>query len=159
MALRFHLVCWISGLIVVTRSASTDFNVPVPGCPPDWTRLGSRCFIFRNTAKVFGDAESVCISLGGNLASIHSAEEKSFIRELINKGSGSYLRSWIGAHDGVKEGMWMWTDGSRFDYQDWHSGEPNNRRVENCAEINWQGEKWNDIACGHHRSFVCAKDL
>ena len=33
----------------------------------------------------------------------------------------------------------MWTDGSRFDYRRWGTGEPNNVGVENCIEMNWGG--------------------
>ncbi|KAM7411148.1 hypothetical protein PAMA_021230 [Pampus argenteus] len=139
MPLSFHLVCWITGLVVVTRQAAAENDIPVPGCPPGWTRLGSRCFIFRNIKKCMGDAESVCLSLGGNLASIHSAEEHKLLRELINKVSGSYSRTWIGCHDGVKEGMWMWTDGSEFNYQVWGKEEPNNHYGgEHCGETNWE---------------------
>ncbi|KAI3357868.1 hypothetical protein L3Q82_016254 [Scortum barcoo] len=84
---------------------------------------------------------SICISLGGNLASIHSAEEFLFVKELIHKGSGLYTRSWIGGHDGVKEGLWMWTDGSRFDHHFWDPWETNNHGgVEHCVETNFIGK-------------------
>ncbi|XP_049436960.1 galactose-specific lectin nattectin-like [Epinephelus fuscoguttatus] len=142
------------------RADSNEPDLPVPGCPPDWTRLDSRCFIFQNTERNAGDAERVCSSLGGNLASIHRAEELMLLKELIYKRSGSYSRAWIGCHDGVKEGMWMWTDGSKFDYQAWGPGEPNNNgRTEHCVEMNWREQYWNDIPCNVGRPFVCAKDL
>ncbi|GLD70221.1 galactose-specific lectin nattectin-like protein [Lates japonicus] len=107
-----------------------------------------------------GDAENICLSLGGNLASVHSAAENRLLRELIRKGSGSYVHTWIGGYDGIKEGQWMWTDGSNFDYQIWGPGEPNNHGgAENCIEMNWAVEYWNDLPCFYGKPFVCAKDL
>ena len=164
MASGLHLVfflCFISGLPTgETASLANNLEVPVPGCPPKWTRFGSRCFIFENRHVTMGDAENHCLSLGGNLASIHNVEEASFIRDLIQMGSGSFLQTWIGCHDGIKKGQWMWTDGSRFDYQSWGPGEPNNHwGGQQCVEILWDGRFWNDLPCYYSRPFVCTKDL
>ncbi|XP_071314805.1 lectin-like [Trachinotus anak] len=60
-----------------------------------------------------------------------------FLRELIHKTSGSYSSAWIGCYDGIKERTWMWTDGSKFDYQAWGLHEPNNNGgAEHCVEMN-----------------------
>uniref|UniRef100_A0A3B3X957 C-type lectin domain-containing protein n=1 Tax=Poecilia mexicana TaxID=48701 RepID=A0A3B3X957_9TELE len=86
-------------------------------------------------------SQSDCISLGANLASIHSSGEHIFLKELVNSKKGSYQRTWVGGHDAVKEGVWMWSDGSKFDYTKWGSGEPNNvAGNEHCMEINIAGE-------------------
>uniref|UniRef100_A0A4W6EV23 C-type lectin domain-containing protein n=1 Tax=Lates calcarifer TaxID=8187 RepID=A0A4W6EV23_LATCA len=125
-----------------------------PGCPPDWTRLGSRCFIFQNSHRSMGDAENICLSLGGNLASVHSADLPSCLQKkpvMCMSTAPSFL---------FQEGQWMWTDGSNFDYQIWGPGEPNNHGgAENCIEMNWAVEYWNDIPCFYGKPFVCAKDL
>lgn len=156
MAFVFFL-CWISGLLI---GANWGSYMPVIGCPPDWTQLDARCFMFHNRHVVMAEAESICIALGGNLVSIHNEDELLFVRELIYKESGHYPRTWIGCHDGVKEGVWMWTDGSGFDYSSWAAREPNNNRGEHCVEMNFAGVHWNDIPCiNYPRPFVCAKDL
>uniref|UniRef100_A0A4W6EU42 C-type lectin domain-containing protein n=1 Tax=Lates calcarifer TaxID=8187 RepID=A0A4W6EU42_LATCA len=117
-------------------------NQTTPGCPPDWTRLGSRCFIFQNSHRSMGDAENICLSLGGNLASVHSAAENRLLRELIRKESGEAFTNTQDLPSCLQkkpEGQWMWTDGSNFDYQIWGPGEPNNHGgAENCIEMNWQ---------------------
>ncbi|XP_039671319.1 collectin-12-like isoform X2 [Perca fluviatilis] len=103
--------------------------------------------------------KTFCQSAGGNLASIHSDAEHKFIRNYIKQVTGSYRHSWIGGTDAVKEFTWLWTDGSNFDYTSWNAGEPNNLGGENCLEMNWGGENWNDGHCTNQFSFVCSKNL
>ncbi|XP_039671321.1 galactose-specific lectin nattectin-like isoform X4 [Perca fluviatilis] len=142
------LLCLSSGLLAAYGQAS---------CPPDWTQFGSRCFNFNIGPKTWPDAETFCQSAGGNLASIHSDAEHKFIRNYIKQVTGSYRHSWIGGTDAVKEFTWLWTDGSNFDYTSWNAGEPNNLGGENCLEMNWGGENWNDAGCTYQASSVCSK--
>uniref|UniRef100_A0A8C4NYT3 C-type lectin domain-containing protein n=1 Tax=Dicentrarchus labrax TaxID=13489 RepID=A0A8C4NYT3_DICLA len=160
----FYLVYCLLHTLQITGTAEMsttddDTNKEVSSCPPGWTQFGSRCFIFFHSPKTWIDAEHTCISAGGNLASIHSADENVFLRNLIVQVTSQHLHTWIGAHDGVQEGKWMWSDGSKFDYQRWSIGEPNNYNIEHCAEMNWGGNYWNDSQCQHGKHFVCAKDL
>ncbi|ROL45133.1 Galactose-specific lectin nattectin [Anabarilius grahami] len=59
--------------------------------------------------------------------------EKNFLLSLLPSSS---TQSWVGAHDAVQEGQWLWSDGTAFLYTNWCSGEPNNAQSENCLEIN-----------------------
>ncbi|KRX12317.1 Galactose-specific lectin nattectin [Trichinella nelsoni] len=97
--------------------------------------------------------------MGGNLASIHSAKEQSFLRSYMNRVSFGYRLTWIGGHDGVKEGFWMWADGSRFDYQAWATNQPDNKKNQDCLEMNYAGNFWNDARCTLLRPYICSKDL
>ncbi|XP_078118879.1 galactose-specific lectin nattectin-like isoform X2 [Sander vitreus] len=130
-------------------------------CPPGWTQFGSRCFAFHIQTKSWPDAENFCISTGGNLASIHSDEENTFLKDFINQVSGTYKTSWIGGFDAVKEGMWMWADGSKFSYESFSAGQPDNfSGGENCLLMNWGGaNSWNDGGCSTPLSFVCSMNL
>uniref|UniRef100_A0A8D0DFC0 C-type lectin domain-containing protein n=1 Tax=Sander lucioperca TaxID=283035 RepID=A0A8D0DFC0_SANLU len=127
-------------------------------CPPGWTQFGSRCFAFYIQAKTWIDAETFCQTAGGNLASIHSAEEHTFLKDYINQVSGTYKNAWIGGTDAVKEGTWMWTDGSKFNYKIWNVEQPDNiGGAEICLEMNFLGNNWNDRPCSTPLSFVCSK--
>uniref|UniRef100_A0A8D0DCI0 C-type lectin domain-containing protein n=1 Tax=Sander lucioperca TaxID=283035 RepID=A0A8D0DCI0_SANLU len=129
-------------------------------CPPGWTQFGSRCFAFYIQAKTWIDAETFCQTAGGNLASIHSAEEHTFLKDYINQVSGTYKNAWIGGTDAVKEGTWMWTDGSKFNYKIWNVGQPDSiSGAEICLEMNFLGNNWNDRPCSTPLSFVCSKNL
>uniref|UniRef100_A0A8D0CSC9 C-type lectin domain-containing protein n=1 Tax=Sander lucioperca TaxID=283035 RepID=A0A8D0CSC9_SANLU len=100
-----------------------------------------------------------CQSAGGHLASINSDAEHRFIRYYIKQVTGENPPAWIGGHDLVQEGIWMWTDGSQFYYQSWGGGEPNNCcGGENCLLINWR-DNWNDGTCSSQLPFVCSKNL
>ncbi|XP_071390771.1 ladderlectin-like [Centroberyx affinis] len=117
-------------------------------CPAGWSFHGSRCFIFYNSQKTWILAESGfslllqqhCLTLGANLASIHSLEEYQFIQEMVKGSSGGFPPTWIGGFDTAQNRLWFWSDGSRFDYQLWNSGEPNNYGGRKpCIEMNYGG--------------------
>ncbi|XP_078119074.1 galactose-specific lectin nattectin-like [Sander vitreus] len=119
-----------------------------PCCPPGWTQFGTRCFSFYIQTKTWSDAETFCQTAGGNLASIQSAEEHAFLRDYINQVTGIDKNAWIGGTDAVQEGTWLWTDGSKFDYKSFAAGQPDNAGgVENCLEMNWGGNGWNNGVC------------
>ncbi|XP_041654465.1 ladderlectin-like [Cheilinus undulatus] len=100
-----------------------------------------------------------CTSLGGNLASIQTSEEYTFIRDMIKKTTKSHKETWVGGYDAPKEGVWLWSDGSQFVFTDWARGEPNNRWGEDCMEINFRGRDYiNDADCRLEKCLVCAMD-
>ncbi|XP_056109197.1 ladderlectin-like [Rhinichthys klamathensis goyatoka] len=98
-----------------------------------------------------------CQSLGANLASVRNKLENKFLLSLLPSPS---TRTWIGAHDAVQEGQWLWSDGTVFLYTNWWTGEPNNAGVpdnyqgaEDCLEINFSSDRsWNDFPCS---SLLC----
>ncbi|KAK9976692.1 hypothetical protein ABG768_021897, partial [Culter alburnus] len=97
-----------------------------------------------------------CQSLGANLASVHNKPENEFLLGLLPSSSS---RAWIGAHDAVQEGQWLWTDGSLYDFTNWCSGEPNNLGTENCVDISWTSNRcWNDLTCSGQIGYICVTD-
>ncbi|XP_028447359.1 galactose-specific lectin nattectin-like [Perca flavescens] len=111
-------------------------------CPPEWTQFGSRCFSFYSETKTWIDAETFCQTAGGHLASIHSDEENTFLKDYINQVTGANTQAWIGGSDAVQVFTWLWTDGSNFDYTSWAAGEPDDAGgKEKCLEMNWNGEQ------------------
>ncbi|XP_029919440.1 ladderlectin-like [Myripristis murdjan] len=130
-------------------------------CPSGWSRYGSRCFAFFSSPKNWLQAEDYCLHFGANLASIHSSAEYHYIQELVLSRTGELTPAWIGASDAVQENMWLWSDGSRFDFQHWAWGEPSNfEGGEACIEMNYIVDKlWNDLTCGYQLPFICAKRL
>uniref|UniRef100_A0A8C6WW05 C-type lectin domain-containing protein n=1 Tax=Neogobius melanostomus TaxID=47308 RepID=A0A8C6WW05_9GOBI len=144
MAANFPLMaflCLAGALLTAGAALITLFIVPHsqaveldPECPEGWTLFGTRCFKFFFSQSTWTESEKSCQSLGANLASIHSAEENAFVVELIKEAdvqgvvNGQNLFTWIGGHDAVKENVWMWSDGSVWDYAIWGRGQPDNWR-------------------------------
>ncbi|VDK60507.1 unnamed protein product [Cylicostephanus goldi] len=84
------------------------------------------------------DAETLCRSYGGHLASIHSSSENDFVAELSKMG-----KTWTDWHDLTWIGLmephpndWYWTDGTEVDYTGWAPGEPNHwKGIQHCATV------------------------
>lgn len=85
-------------------------------------------------------AQSYARSFGGNLATIRSATERTWI---LNKFSPANPL-WIGLNDVTTEGTFEWVSGEAVTYKAWNPGEPNNANGgEDYAEMLSSGQ-WND---------------
>ncbi|XP_067235884.1 galactose-specific lectin nattectin-like isoform X1 [Chanodichthys erythropterus] len=127
-------------------------------CETGWTAYGCRCFKFFNYQYRWISAEYLCLAYGGNLASVHSHNEYVFIQSLVRQTTYGSTRAWIGGHDAVEEGHWLWSDGKNMNYQIWSPGNPSNYLgKEHCLEINYDNGNWNDDNCSKEKPFVCAK--
>uniref|UniRef100_A0A3P9N544 Galactose-specific lectin nattectin-like n=1 Tax=Poecilia reticulata TaxID=8081 RepID=A0A3P9N544_POERE len=139
----------------------TSFHFPDCSCPTGWSQYGKRCFLFQNTQKDWASAERTCNDFGANLASIHDNNEHDFLKKLVKTETGSFQRTWVGGHDAEKEGVWLWSDGSKFDYNKWSSGQPDNTGSnEHCLAINYEDPTylWNDAPCTFKYVSICAKN-
>ncbi|WP_368853855.1 C-type lectin domain-containing protein [Enterobacter hormaechei] len=131
-------------------------NVQGQKCPLGWTSFGLRCYKYISQPANWIRAERNCQSLGANLAFVRNKLENNFLLSLLPTPS---TRSWVGAHEGVQDGQWLWSDGTPFLYTNWCSGEPNNHKsAENCLEINFPPNRcWNDAPCSVLKSSICVK--
>ncbi|KAM6952239.1 ladderlectin-like [Lycodopsis pacificus] len=104
-------------------------------------------------------AEKHCVSLGGNLASVHNILEYEGIQKIILDSSQENKSSWIGGSDAEEENQWLWTDGTIFGYTNWCAGEPNNGGgIQYCMQMNYGGAKcWDDVQCSSNKPSVCVK--
>uniref|UniRef100_A0A8C8K038 C-type lectin domain-containing protein n=1 Tax=Oncorhynchus tshawytscha TaxID=74940 RepID=A0A8C8K038_ONCTS len=87
-------------------------------CSTGWFKHGHRCFTYIRTERTWAESEQYCVFQGANLASIHSTEENHFIQEMIRRQTHDFPRVWIGGQDATQERLWLWSDGSRFYYQE-----------------------------------------
>uniref|UniRef100_A0A8C6TC13 C-type lectin domain-containing protein n=1 Tax=Neogobius melanostomus TaxID=47308 RepID=A0A8C6TC13_9GOBI len=132
--------------LLVVLMISDGCKLPTDGlplfgrcCPEGWTLFGTRCFKFFDSKLTWTEAEKSCQTHGANLASIHSAEENAFVVDLIKNATGENRWTWIGGQDA--ETLWMWSDGSVWDYSKWPSVQPDNDGgIEHVLEINWAGK-------------------
>ena len=108
---------------------------------------GCSCYRkFKQQKKTWIDAETACESIGAHLAVITSDQENAFLHS---------RDGWIGLNDRVKEGKWVWVDGSVFNYTNWGSDQPDNENNEDCVFKEGAGN-WNDLDCTkYHRAYIC----
>ncbi|XP_041654456.1 galactose-specific lectin nattectin-like [Cheilinus undulatus] len=153
------LLCLTSGLLVKNAYGSHLGSCKV--CPPGWTQFGQLCYMFNFNKMDWADAERFCTTIGGNLASIHSKSEYDLLENALLTTTGRHMNIWLGGYDAAKEGVWLWSDGSHFDFKFWNKGEPNNfRGAEHCMEMNLGDHiNVNDNNCKEKRSFFCFKHL
>uniref|UniRef100_A0A3Q1H0V6 C-type lectin domain-containing protein n=1 Tax=Anabas testudineus TaxID=64144 RepID=A0A3Q1H0V6_ANATE len=141
-----------------TESTSrTTLDIAERKCYSGWVQRDSRFFLFVNRPLKWIDAERYCQTSEANLVSIHSPAEYAFIQELIKNQTGTDTEAWIGGTDGAENMQWFWSDGSRFFYYNWATGEPNNfAGIESCIVMNFKDKHlWNDEPCWIPHPFVC----
>lgn len=77
----------------------------------------------QDAVTTWEESKQYCESQGGYLATITSQEEDEFLYDYITDiGYDSVL---FGLSDTDQDGVWTWVTGEPFDYENWHSGEPN----------------------------------
>uniref|UniRef100_A0A8C6T8G6 C-type lectin domain-containing protein n=1 Tax=Neogobius melanostomus TaxID=47308 RepID=A0A8C6T8G6_9GOBI len=118
--------------------------------------FNGRSFICIQSASTWAEAQQRCVSLGGNLATIHNQQEEEFVKE-VAKGSAA----WIGSTDAQQDGLWLWINSKPMTFTGWCVGEPNNHRgPQQCAVINFSAKKcWDDERCLVKLPFVCETEL
>ncbi|XP_051997795.1 ladderlectin-like [Xyrauchen texanus] len=130
-------------------------NTEVEECPFGWTPFGKKCYKFFSPQVDWITAEKNCQSRDSNLAPVRSQVENEFLLSLVPVSA----RCWIGGHDGVKDGQWLWSDGTTFDYTNWCSNEPSGGTA-TCLEINWTNKRcWKDQLFSTPMGYICAKSM
>lgn len=128
-----------------------------PACPQCVSKPapGGGTLAFCFSEKDWASAEADCVSQGGHLASIHTADTGEAIA-----AEASSIRAtdwWIGLNDITTEGAFTWTDKTPLDFTGWASGEPNNANGgENCVHLNgFNLSSWNDNDCALSFHYIC----
>ncbi|XP_015257804.1 PREDICTED: type-2 ice-structuring protein-like [Cyprinodon variegatus] len=130
-------------------------------CSHGWTPLNGRCFRYIPRPMSWAKAEKNCLSMRGNLASVHDIEEYHEIQRLILTSGHEYKQTWIGGTDAQEENQWFWSDGTPFHFTNWCSGEPSNtwniHGNQHCLQMNYGYRKcWDDLQCSYPRPSLCA---
>ncbi|KAM6973882.1 uncharacterized protein LKV04_015580 [Tautogolabrus adspersus] len=133
-------------------------------CPVDWLLFNNSCYFISRNTRTWPESKSYCESKGAYLAIIHTAEEQTFLWDLLPRGHwNSY---WFGITDGDTEDHWKWVDGSSLVGGFWEVGEPNNHINEDCGYIvktqvleRVAIRSWYDAPCSMSLPFICEKEM
>ncbi|GMR52159.1 hypothetical protein PMAYCL1PPCAC_22354 [Pristionchus mayeri] len=124
------------------------------------------CYQVSTAAENWEDAQKICKTLGADLASVHSAQENSFIRRLA-MSHGALKGVFLGGKSTGKDNGFGWTDGSPWDYNSFATGYPAAGKGD-CVVMDtstsagqWQNQDCSaslPVACARQSSnHVCAK--
>jgi len=76
----------------------------------------NKCYKYHSTLTTQPLAEAACVSEGGTLVSINSADEQNYVVSL------SRSDIWIGLNDRDTEGIYRWESGAAVVYTNWNYG-------------------------------------
>uniref|UniRef100_A0A8D2IVV1 Macrophage mannose receptor 1 n=1 Tax=Varanus komodoensis TaxID=61221 RepID=A0A8D2IVV1_VARKO len=133
-------------------------TTPAPTCPDEWGSSDQRSVCYKaftkgDEKKSWAEAQSFCVAIGGDLASISSLKEERSLQRYL-----STSHYWLGLNYINPDEGFQWSDGSPVSgYTNWEYGEPNNYNgVEHCAEINGNTRmRWNDVHCDEAYYWIC----
>uniref|UniRef100_A0A3Q2PHP2 C-type lectin domain-containing protein n=1 Tax=Fundulus heteroclitus TaxID=8078 RepID=A0A3Q2PHP2_FUNHE len=89
-------------------------------CPPGWSPINNRCFRYVSKPMTWARAERHCLSMGANLASVHDTNEYHQVQSVIKMATYKSDETWIGGTNAQETSIWLWSDGSRLHYTNWH---------------------------------------
>ncbi|XP_006023404.1 C-type lectin domain family 17, member A-like isoform X1 [Alligator sinensis] len=122
-------------------------------CPSNWKMFEENCYYFSNQSKNWKDAKQFCTDNGSDLVVVNTENEQLFLKMHVNRSS-TY---WLGLSDTVREGNWVWVDGSPIITSFWLvPRNTDNREEEDCASMQPDG-KWNDVSCFLNNYWICEK--
>lgn len=104
------------------------------------SHLDGHIYAVFNEAYSWNEAEDLCESMGGHLATITSKKENDFIKTLL--GENFY---YIGANDKQTEGQWKWVTDEEFSYTNWEEGQPDNAFSNEHFLMIYPDGTWNDL--------------
>jgi len=87
------------------------------------------------------NATNAATALGGNLATINTAAENTFIKNAISPSTGSV---WIGLNNNNNGNNFSWQSGEAVTYTNWLSGEPNETQSNVAARLVKSHGQWTD---------------
>ncbi|KAM4725658.1 uncharacterized protein FYW61_013782 [Anableps anableps] len=133
-------------------------------CLTNWHLFNNSCYFISSERRTWTRSQTYCQSQGAHLAIILTAEEQTFLWDLLPRGHwNSY---WFGITDAKTEDVWKWVDGTLLVGGFWEVNEPNNHINEDCGYIvktnvleRVATESWYDAPCSMALPFICEKEM
>ena len=140
---------------------------PDSECYPGWKKFEKNCYRLSTGIKFWMDAENDCIDQNAHLVSIHSHEEMKFVQKITHNMDQVHLGATRNNFNTQTANKYSfdWTDGSKFDYENWANREPNEFRpidrkhLDKIITKKWSGRGWTDDAYDHQHRYVCKKPM
>merc|ERR1711970_922136 len=131
-------------------------------CPPrcidgSWTMdsTGDYCYQVFTTKLTGSAAQAACQTYTngastGNLASIESSTENTFVMGLLTQSAHIGLVTFCNPSSSTS--CWEWEDGTTYSYTNWGSGQPKKKKP--CGFMKTDGT-WSSSKCSKKYHYVC----
>ncbi|OWF41067.1 Brevican core protein [Mizuhopecten yessoensis] len=96
---------------------------------------------------------------------IKTTGKQTFVYNTLKSLHWHYNGLWIGGSDSVREGKWVWVDGTPMSFGNWHRGQGpsahhgfffSSSSFEDCAQMRLDDSgRWHDYSCGRSYSYIC----
>ena len=114
-----------------------------------------KCFtVVDNTPtfyKNWNQSKSECFNHDQRLASVLSKREEEITKKIVSPNTGL----WIGLNDIENEGVYVWVDGSTYDFINWAVPYPTGGRDLNCVLI-YNGESSDQNCNDTRQNHLCS---
>ena len=138
-------------------------SLPPPPVPCPGSTFEDSCYEFIAERVSWSEARAACVTWGGQLVSVESLEEDSFLAEWpeqlgIPVGDGTGI--WLGATDELQDNDFLWPDDTPLTFMGWAPNQPDNGAGLDCIEKRNDGtELWYDRRCTDLNPYVCERGL
>ncbi|KAM8881589.1 type-2 ice-structuring protein-like [Synchiropus picturatus] len=151
------VICFFALVCIIIPLAKADLVKRSVTCPQYWAESNGRCFQYITTELSWAQAELHCQTIGGNLASIHDIGNSAKIIQIMFWADHGNRVAWAGGTNAQENDIWLWSDGTPFEFNNWCVGEPNGvARGAHCVQINYSAQHcWDDDICTIAKPFVC----
>jgi Lectin C-type domain len=150
--LRFRYLLVVGLLFLMTHSRCNGTIIAGPIVNP----LDNNTY-YLTSSDTWTASETTAVSLGGQLATVTSAADDTWILNTFSPYSGTTISLWIGLYDPTGAASndsgsqhannFIWSSGQSSAYRNWASGEPNDDSV-------WGGEYYTALFLQTYRSVL-----
>ncbi|XP_075877945.1 macrophage mannose receptor 1-like [Nelusetta ayraudi] len=119
-----------------------------------WIKWRENQYYINENPMYMDDARHYCRQRHGDLVSINSKDENTFIWKQISRNYGTF---YIGMSVGLDGSLW-WMDGTTLGIQRWDENEPNTNNVgANCVLMTYYMGFWTTCNCGQEHRSICKR--
>ncbi|XP_053119455.1 macrophage mannose receptor 1-like [Hemicordylus capensis] len=127
-------------------------------CPVGWVAYTGQCYRLHRDSKTWKGAQLSCRKEGGDLTSIHSIEEHSFVISQLGYKPTDLL--WIGLNDQKISMYFEWSDGTQVRFTKWQRGEPmyQMNAEKDCVIMSGENGYWAEDFCRTEHGYICKRE-
>ncbi|XP_038573589.1 macrophage mannose receptor 1b [Micropterus salmoides] len=139
---------------VTPRPPPNDTRVDYNTTSDGWLEWRGNQYFINRLSMPMDDARHFCQQRHGDMVSISSKDENTFLWKQISRTYGSY---YIGLSVDLDGSFW-WMDGSPVGIQRWDENQPNSNSFdENCVTMTYYMGFWRTCNCGQEHQSICKR--